>query len=64
MGHPKVDRSGLTLEYYIDLGEFLFGADDADTQSLNFADPAFTFGFGDPVAKVVSDLAWSKEFRG
>lgn len=34
-----------------DLG---FGAGETDTKPFNFAEPAFPFGFGDPVEEVVA----------
>ena len=39
-----------------DLGEFVLGADEADLESVDFAEPAFAFGFGDSVGEVVPDL--------
>jgi len=39
-----------------DLGESLLGPGEADLQSLDLAEPAFTFGFGDPAGQVVADL--------
>jgi hypothetical protein len=39
-----------------DLGEFVFGAGEADLQSFDFAEPAFAFGFGDAGGEVVADV--------
>jgi hypothetical protein len=49
--HPAVPCSQVT-----DLGEFLLGPGEADLQSLDLAEPAFAFGFGDPAGQVVADL--------
>jgi hypothetical protein len=39
-----------------DLGEFVFGAGEADLESFGFAGPAFAFGFGDAGGEVVADF--------
>ena len=40
----------------VDLGEFVFGAGEADFEAFGFAGPAFAFGFGDAGEEVVADL--------
>jgi hypothetical protein len=44
----------------VDLGELVFGTGEADFEALDFAEPAFVFGFGDAGEEVVADLgdAW------
>ena len=43
------------------LGEFVFGAGEADFESFEFAEPGFVFGLGDAGLQVVADLgqSWS-----
>ena len=53
---PSVDGGGLAPEGRVDLGELVVGAGEADLQSLDFAEPAFAFGFGDAVVQVGADL--------
>src|SRR5947199_355093 len=36
----------------VDLGEFVVGAGEADLESFDLAEPAFTFGFGDAGGEV------------
>jgi hypothetical protein len=55
-GHADVDGAGLPPEGRVDLGELVVGAGQADLQSLDFAGPAFAFGFGDAVVDVAADL--------
>ena len=52
-GHAKVDGA---VGAAVDLGELVVGAGEADLQSLDFAKPAFAFGFGDAVVQVAVDL--------
>ena len=40
----------------VELGELVAGGGEADGESVDFAEPAFGVGFGDPVGKVVADL--------
>nr|WP_258017937.1 MULTISPECIES: transposase [Streptomyces] len=40
----------------VELGEFLRSPGEADLESFDFAEPAFTFGFGDAGEEVVADL--------
>ena len=47
-----------------DLGEFVFGAGEADLQTFDFAEPALVLGFGDAGFEVVSDLLESGSLRG
>src|SRR5271170_6041327 len=42
----QVDRA-VVSGAAVDLGEFVAGAGEADLESLDFAEPAFTLGFGD-----------------
>ena len=39
-----------------DLGEFVFGAGEADLESFDLAEPAFAFGFGYAGFEVVANL--------
>ncbi|WP_006247764.1 hypothetical protein [Mycolicibacterium tusciae] len=41
---------------FIELGQFLVGAGEADLQSFDLAEPAFAAGFIDAGAEVVADL--------
>jgi hypothetical protein len=54
-GHAEVDASPV-LETSVDLGELVLGSRKADTKSFDFAEPAFTFGFGDAGEEIVADL--------
>ena len=49
-------RLVLALQGRVDLGELVLGAGEADLQAVDFAGPAFAFGFGDAVVQVVADL--------
>jgi hypothetical protein len=40
----------------IELAELLFGASQADLETLDLAEPAFRLGFGDSGDQVVADL--------
>src|SRR5450756_2352400 len=40
----------------VDLGELVLGAGEADFEAVDFAEPAFSFGFADAVEEVVADL--------
>src|SRR5712691_11944327 len=40
----------------VDLGELVVGAGEADLESLDLAEPAFAFGFGDPGGEVDADF--------
>jgi len=53
-GHAEVHGGGAGSA--VDLGEFVFGAGEADLEAFGFAEPAFAFGFGDPGGQVVADL--------
>ena len=52
-GHAEV---GGAVGAAVDLGEFVFGAGEADFEAFGFAEPAFAFGFGDAGGEVVADL--------
>jgi hypothetical protein len=47
-----------------DLGEFVVGADEADLESFDLAESAFTLGFGDAGGEVVADLDESLALGG
>jgi hypothetical protein len=53
--HPKMDL-GVPCSQVVDLGESLLCPGEADLQSLDLAEPAFAFGFGDPAGQVVADF--------
>ena len=55
-GHAELDRGGLPPQGRVDLGELVVGAGEADLQSVDFAEPALAFGFGDAVVQVGADL--------
>jgi hypothetical protein len=38
-------------------GDFVVGAGQADLESLDFAEPSFAFGLGDPGDEVVADVS-------
>jgi hypothetical protein len=40
----------------IDLGQFVVGSGEADSESLDLSEPAFPFGLGGPVLEVVANL--------
>jgi hypothetical protein len=50
-GHAEVDGLFLALQGRVDLGELVLGADEADLESLDLAEPAFAFGLGDAVVQ-------------
>ena len=52
-GHAEV---GGVVGAAVDLGQLVFGSGEADFEALGFAEPAFTFGFGDAGEEVVADL--------
>jgi hypothetical protein len=54
-GHAESDWAG-GAGAPVDLGEFVFGAGEADLESFGFAEPAFAVGFGDAGGEVVTDL--------
>ncbi|WP_020500879.1 hypothetical protein [Sciscionella marina] len=54
-GQAEVD-GGSPAGPLVELGEFLFGAGEADLESLDFAVPAFSLGFGDAVKQIAADL--------
>src|SRR6266568_3567277 len=54
-GHSESDQ-GRGAGAAVDLGEFVFGAGEADLESFGFAGPAFAVGFGDAGGEVVADL--------
>jgi hypothetical protein len=45
-------------------GEFLAGADEADLQAVDLAEPAFAAGFRDAGVEVVADLDQSRALDG
>jgi hypothetical protein len=51
-----VDGLGAAVGGSVRLGEFLFGAGEADLESFGFAGPAFAFCFGDAGVEVVADF--------
>jgi hypothetical protein len=53
-GHAEVHGGGAGSA--VDLGEFVFGAGEADLEAFGFAEPAFAFGFGDAGGQVVADF--------
>ena len=55
-GHAELDCGGLPPQGRVDLGELVVGAGEADLQSVDFAEPALAFGFGDAVVQVGADL--------
>ena len=48
----------------IDLGEFVFGAGQADLESFDLAEPPFSLGFDDAVLQILSDLFQTGSLRG
>ncbi|MFF5675990.1 hypothetical protein ACFY8S_38870 [Streptomyces hygroscopicus] len=52
--HAEVDdtEAGASVK----LGELLLGSGETDAQSLDFAEPALAFGFGDAGGEVVADV--------
>ena len=54
-GHAEVGGGG-GAGPAVDLGEFVFGAGEADFEAFGFAEPAFAFGFSDAVVQVSADL--------
>ena len=54
-GQAEADRAG-GAGSPVDLGEFVFGAGEADLESFDFAEPSFAVGFGDAGDQVVADL--------
>jgi hypothetical protein len=57
-GDAEVGGSGVSgcPAASFDLDKFVFGAGEADLESLDLAEPPFAFGFGDAGLEVVSDL--------
>ena len=55
-GQAELDRLALTAQGRPDLGELVLGAGEADLETLDLAEPAFTLGFGDAVVQVGADL--------
>ncbi|MFE9644339.1 hypothetical protein ACFYO0_09435 [Streptomyces sp. NPDC006365] len=51
--NPQEDR-GLARRPSIELRDLR--SREADSETFGFAEPAFVFGFGDPIAQVVPDL--------
>src|SRR5499433_3339 len=52
-GHAEV---GGAVGAAVNLGQLVFGAGEADFEAFGFAEPAFSFGFGDAGDEVVADL--------
>jgi len=48
----------------VDLGKFVLGAGKADFEALDFAQPAFVFGFGYAGEQVVAYLGDAGPLRG
>lgn len=67
-GNAKINVAA-TGDAPVDLGEFPLCAGEVDLEPFDFAEPAFTFGFGDAGDEVVADVdescplgrVWSKE---
>jgi hypothetical protein len=59
----QVDRAG-TAGAAVDLGELVLGAGEADVEAIDFAEPAFSPGFGDAVEEVVADLGDAGRWPG
>jgi len=55
-GQAELDRLALAAQGRLDLGELVLGAGEADLETLDLAEPAFTLGFGDAVVQVGLDL--------
>jgi hypothetical protein len=51
----EVDGGGLAGAL-VELGEFLFGAGEADFEAFDLAEPALSFCLGDAGQQVVADL--------
>ncbi|MFE0154703.1 hypothetical protein ACFWY5_46740 [Nonomuraea sp. NPDC059007] len=47
-----------------ELGELVFGPGEADLESFDLAEPAFSFGLGDAVVQVVTDLLKASPLGG
>ena len=62
-GHAELDCGGLPPQGRVDLGELVVGAGEADLQSVDFAEPALAFGFGDAVVEVAADLLQAGALR-
>ena len=62
-GHAEVGGGG-GAGPAVDLGEFVFGAGEADFEAFGFAEPAFAFGFGDAGGQVVADLGDAGSLSG
>ncbi len=54
--HAELDGLALVAQGGLDLGELVLGSGEADLESLGLAEPAFSFGLGDAVAQVGTDL--------
>ena len=52
---PQVDGR-FVMGSLVYLDEFVLGAGEADSESFDFAEPAFAFGLGDAGLQVVADL--------
>jgi hypothetical protein len=62
-GQAKVDAGGLSGPL-VELGEFLLCAGEADLETLDFAQPTFSFRFGDAIKQVAADLDDPLALRG
>ncbi|GAU71422.1 putative transposase [Streptomyces sp. NBRC 110611] len=47
---------GSAGDFGVELGELVLGGGEGDAESVDFAEPAFAFGFGDPRDEVDPDL--------
>lgn len=55
-GQAEVDHGGSAGDFGVELGELVFGGGEADAEPVDFAEPAFAFGFCDPRDEVDPDL--------
>lgn len=62
-GQAEMD-SVLPPGQVVELQDLAIGGRQADLEPVNLAEPAFTFGLGDPVEEVVADLDQSRVLRG
>ncbi|MFI6345611.1 hypothetical protein [Streptomyces sp. NPDC050560] len=64
VGIPRSAASCFWGDLRSELGELLLGVGEAALRSFDVAEPAFAFGFQDPLLKVVADLDHPRPFRG
>jgi hypothetical protein len=61
--NAEVDR-GATGSEIVELGEFVVGGGEADLQSFDLAEPAFTLSFVDAGGQVVADVGQAVALGG